>query len=100
MVQAGVYEAKTKLSSLIDRALTGETVLITRHNKPVATLNAYNADKDKNAKETRPSRVGFMAKQFEEAGIEIPDDFDVPDEEIIKMFDGYYGEPLPGEVRD
>ena len=33
-----VAEAKNKLSELIDRALNGEGVLITRHGKPVAAL--------------------------------------------------------------
>ena len=35
-----VAEAKNKLPELIDRALGGEGVIITRHGKPVAELRA------------------------------------------------------------
>lgn len=34
----GVYDAKTQLSSLVDRAFAGEILTITRHGKPVARL--------------------------------------------------------------
>lgn len=33
-----IVEAKNQLSQLIDRALAGEEVIITRHGKPVVTL--------------------------------------------------------------
>ena len=36
----GVAEAKNTLPKLIDRALQGEEVVITRHGKPVAELRA------------------------------------------------------------
>ncbi len=35
---SSVAEAKTHLSELIDRALAGEEVVITRHGRPVVTL--------------------------------------------------------------
>jgi prevent-host-death family protein len=35
---SSVAEAKTHLSELIDRALAGEEVIITRHGRPVVTL--------------------------------------------------------------
>ena len=34
----GIYEAKTKLSELIERVEKGEIVLITKHGEPVAQL--------------------------------------------------------------
>jgi prevent-host-death family protein len=34
----GSYEAKTHLPQLLDRVEHGETILITRHGKPVARL--------------------------------------------------------------
>jgi prevent-host-death family protein len=34
----GAFEAKTKLSELLDRVERGEEVVITRHGKPVARL--------------------------------------------------------------
>jgi prevent-host-death family protein len=33
-----LYEAKTQLSRLVDRALRGDEVVITRHGRPVARL--------------------------------------------------------------
>ena len=38
MTTHSVAEAKNQLSSLIDRALGGETVVITRHGTPVVEL--------------------------------------------------------------
>lgn len=38
MSQHSVAEAKNKLSELIDRALDGEGVVITRHGRPVVEL--------------------------------------------------------------
>ncbi len=40
MSQHSVVEAKNQLSSLIDRALKGEDVVITRHGTPVVELKA------------------------------------------------------------
>jgi len=34
----GAYEAKTKLAELLERAASGETITITRHDEPVARL--------------------------------------------------------------
>lgn len=38
MVTVGAFEAKTHLSSLLDRVASGEEVTITKHGKPVARL--------------------------------------------------------------
>jgi prevent-host-death family protein len=40
MARHSVAEAKNQLSALIDRALQGEEVVITRHGAPVVTLQA------------------------------------------------------------
>jgi len=40
MTQHSVAEAKNQLSDLIDRALAGEDVVITRHGHPVVELKA------------------------------------------------------------
>jgi prevent-host-death family protein len=34
----GAYEAKTKLAELLERAASGETITITKHDEPVAKL--------------------------------------------------------------
>ena len=36
MITVGAFEAKTHLSSLLDRVAEGEEVVITKHGKPVA----------------------------------------------------------------
>lgn len=43
MTKHSVAEAKNKLPELIDRALKGEEVVITRHGHPVATLKPMTA---------------------------------------------------------
>ena len=34
----GVFDAKARLSELIDRALSGETIVVTRHGKRIAAV--------------------------------------------------------------
>ena len=41
----GSYEAKTHLPQLLDRVEHGETIIITRHGKPVARLVPATAEK-------------------------------------------------------
>ena len=41
MESIGLFEAKTHLSELVNRAEKGEEVIITRHNKPVAKIVPY-----------------------------------------------------------
>jgi prevent-host-death family protein len=43
----GAYEAKTHLPQLLDRVEHGETIVITRHGKPVAKLVPASAGKAK-----------------------------------------------------
>lgn len=38
MAQVGMHEAKTKLSQLVERAGSGEDIVIARNGKPVARL--------------------------------------------------------------
>lgn len=45
MIEVGTYDAKTRLSELIERAEAGETVVITRHGKPVARLVAEEGER-------------------------------------------------------
>jgi prevent-host-death family protein len=44
--QVNLYEAKTKLSSLVDRAAKGEEIVIAKAGKPMAKLSAVMADED------------------------------------------------------
>ena len=48
MITVGAFEAKTHLSTLLDRVAKGEEVVITRHGKPVARLvGVARADRDR-----------------------------------------------------
>jgi prevent-host-death family protein len=38
MSEVGAFEAKNKLSELLDRVEKGEEIVVTRHGKPVARL--------------------------------------------------------------
>lgn len=42
-MNVAVFEAKSKLSALLDRACRGEEVVITRHGAPIARLVPMNA---------------------------------------------------------
>ncbi|GGG95829.1 type II toxin-antitoxin system Phd/YefM family antitoxin [Silvibacterium dinghuense] len=55
MASATVFEAKTRLSELIRKALAGETVIITsgRDKKPVVRLEPIEPVK-------KPQRLGFL----------------------------------------
>jgi prevent-host-death family protein len=69
-----VTEAKTQLSSLIERVTGGEEIVIRRGQRPVAKIVAYTA-------EARPRKPGALRGQ-----IWMSDDFDEPDEEIERLF--------------
>lgn len=48
MIKVGAFEAKTHLSSLLEKVSHGEEVLITKHGKPIARLvPADDVDRDK-----------------------------------------------------
>ncbi len=40
----GIYDAKNKLSQLVDRVEAGETIALTRHGRQVALLTPVNAE--------------------------------------------------------
>jgi prevent-host-death family protein len=74
-----LYDAKTHLSALVDRAAAGEEIVIAKNGVPLARLMPI------------PSR-GADRVPANAMGIEwIADDFDVPDPLIEQMFGG--GEP-------
>jgi prevent-host-death family protein len=49
MITVGAFEAKTHLSSLLEKVEAGEEVLITRHGKPIARLVGALAEDRKRA---------------------------------------------------
>lgn len=83
MVEVPVYEAKTRLSELLERVQRGETVTITRHGKPMGRLVAAEPRGPFGACEGGES--GVVAQAFEElarlrAGVRL----DVPLREAIE----------------
>jgi prevent-host-death family protein len=44
MERVGIYEAKARLSDLVERAARGDSITITRHGKPVAKLVPVKRD--------------------------------------------------------
>lgn len=69
-----VTEAKTQLSSLIERVSEGEEIVIRRGQLPVAKLIRY-------VEQARPRQLGALRGK-----IWMSDDFDEPDEEIERLF--------------
>ncbi len=45
--KVGAFEAKTKLSELLDRVERGEEIIITRRGKPVARIVPHEPRRDK-----------------------------------------------------
>lgn len=79
-----LYEAKTHLSELVDRAAAGEEIIIAKAGIPFARLVPLER--------TRPARRpgGW------ESGVWIADDFDAPlPPEILAGFLGEAGNPSP-----
>ena len=72
MIQVNIHEAKTRLSELLERVQNGEHVTIAKAGKPIAELNKISKVK---------RQPGFLK------GFHVPDDFDAPDEELIKLFE-------------
>jgi prevent-host-death family protein len=57
MSQHSVVEAKNRLSELIDRALKGEGVVITRHGRPVVELKPIS----RAAEPITPEAIDWLA---------------------------------------
>jgi prevent-host-death family protein len=77
MPVVNIYEAKTKLSKLVDIAAAGEDVVIGRAGKPVARITRLGPAK-------RPVRFGVL-----EGKVTIADDFDAPlPAAVLAAFEG------------
>jgi len=77
MITVGVLQAKTQLSSLLDKVAAGEEVVITRHGKPLARLvSTAEADREnrllavKKLKELQKANTlgGLSWKELRDAG--------------------------------
>jgi prevent-host-death family protein len=80
VADVSVYDARAGLSRLINRALAGEEVVITRKGTPVVRLEPIEAA-------ARPRRLGLLAGEFD-----IPDSaFDPLPDELLEDFYGKEG---------
>ncbi|MDR2695805.1 MAG: type II toxin-antitoxin system prevent-host-death family antitoxin [Deltaproteobacteria bacterium] len=78
MQQVNIHAAKTKLSSLIQKAVQGEAFVIAKSGKPMVKVSAYAPPPDP------AKRLGFLKGR-----IEVPKDFDAMGREAIQaMFAG------------
>jgi prevent-host-death family protein len=72
-----VYDAKTNLSRLLDRAAGGEEIVITRNGRPVAKLVAATAAR-------KPRKLGMLKGR-----IRIRKTFDAPlPNDVLDAFEG------------
>ena len=77
MTIINIYQAKTTLSKLVERAAAGEDVIIARGGKPIARLTRLAAPK-------RRIRFGILKGK-----IKVTDDFDSPlPEHVRAAFEG------------
>ncbi|MBK6971427.1 MAG: type II toxin-antitoxin system Phd/YefM family antitoxin [Sterolibacteriaceae bacterium] len=77
MPVVNIYEAKTQLSRLIEKAASGEDVVIGRGGRPVARITALTPAK-------QPIRFGLLKGR-----IKLADDFDAPlPDEVVGAFEG------------
>jgi len=72
-----IYEAKTRLSHLVDRALEGDEVVITRHGRPVARLVPARAPRARR-------KLGALRGR-----IRVAEGFDAPlPDDLLALFEG------------
>jgi prevent-host-death family protein len=63
MAEVGAFEAKNKLSALLDRVEQGEEIVITRHGRPVAKLIPADGGVDRSQAQAALQRMRDRAVQ-------------------------------------
>jgi prevent-host-death family protein len=63
-VEIGAFEAKNKLSALLDRVERGEVIVITRHGKPIARLVPETGEVDRSQASAAIERIRARAKEL------------------------------------
>ena len=77
METVNIYEAKTRLSQLVDKAASGEDVVVSRNGKPLVRITRLDAPK-------RRISFGLLKGRFS-----IPRDFDAPlPDDVVAGFEG------------
>jgi prevent-host-death family protein len=77
METVNIYDAKTRLSQLVDKAASGEDVVVSRNGKPLVRITRLDAPK-------RRIKFGLLKGK-----LTIPGDFDAPlTDEALADFEG------------
>ena len=77
MEQINIHEAKTHLSSLVEKAAAGEPFVIAKSGRPLVVVSSY-------APAAPRPRTGFLKGR-----VSIPADFDrMGEKDISEMFEG------------
>lgn len=77
METVNIYDAKTRLSQLVDKAASGEDVVVSRNGKPVALITQLKAPK-------RCVKFGLLKGK-----IAVAADFDTPlPDDVLAGFEG------------
>jgi len=77
MTTINIYEAKTQLSKLVERAAAGKDVIIARGGKPIARLTQLKTP-------SRKIRFGLLKGK-----VRVAKDFDAPlPAEVLEQFEG------------
>jgi prevent-host-death family protein len=72
-----IYDAKTRLSQLVDKAAAGEDVVVSRNGKPLVRITRLDVPK-------RPIKFGLL-----EGRLIVPTDFDAPlADDVVAGFEG------------
>ena len=77
METVNIYDAKTQLSKLVDKAASGEDVVVSRNGKPLVRITRLEPPK-------RRIRFGLLRGK-----LVVPEDFDAPlPDEVLAGFEG------------
>jgi prevent-host-death family protein len=72
-----IYEAKTRLSQLVDKAASGEDVVVSRNGRPLVRITRLDPPQ-------RRIRFGLL-----EGKVQVPADFDAPlSDAVLADFEG------------
>ena len=77
METVNIYDAKTRLSQLVDKVVAGEDVVVSRNGKPLVRITRLDSDK-------RPIRFGVLKGK-----VKVTRDFDAPlPSNVLAEFEG------------
>jgi prevent-host-death family protein len=70
MERIGIYDARSKLSELIERVQAGEEVVLTRHGEPVARL-VPEKSRRKRSRSAAVARIRALARKLDIRDVDV-----------------------------